>query len=55
MIQPPMRVVLVPQGSTILGHDNSSQLVYGNERMDTISLTLTLARTDAVSSSATRR
>jgi type IV secretion system protein VirB10 len=34
--------VLVPQGSTILGHDNSSQLVYGNERMDTISLTLTL-------------
>ena len=32
--------VLVPQGSTILGHDNSSQLVYGNERMDTISLTL---------------
>ena len=32
--------VLVPQGSTIVGHDNSSQLVYGNERMDTISLTL---------------
>ena len=32
--------LLVPQGSTILGHDNSSQLVYGNERMDTISLTL---------------
>jgi type IV secretion system protein VirB10 len=34
--------VLVPQGSTILGQDNSSQLVYGNARMDTISLTLTL-------------
>src|SRR4029450_12018130 len=34
--------LLVPQGSTILGHDNSSQLVYGNERMDTISLKLTL-------------
>src|SRR6266853_1387707 len=34
--------LLVPQGSTILGHDNSSQLVYGNERMDTLSLTLTL-------------
>ena len=32
--------LLVPQGSTIVGHDNSSQLVYGNERMDTISLTL---------------
>jgi type IV secretion system protein VirB10 len=32
--------LLVPQGSTILGHDQSSQLVYGNERMDTISLTL---------------
>jgi type IV secretory pathway VirB10-like protein len=34
--------LLVPQGSTILGQDNSSQLVYGNERMDTLSLTLTL-------------
>ena len=32
--------LLVPQGSTILGHDQSSQLVYGNERMDTISLKL---------------
>lgn len=36
------RHLLVPQGSTILGHDNSSQLVYGNERMDTVSLTLSL-------------
>ena len=36
------RHLLVPQGSTILGHDNSSQLVYGNERMDTLSLKLTL-------------
>ena len=35
------RHLLVPQGSTILGHDNSSQLVYGNERMDTLSLKLT--------------
>jgi type IV secretion system protein VirB10 len=34
--------LLVPQGSTILGHDQSSQLLYGNERMDTISLKLTL-------------
>jgi type IV secretory pathway VirB10-like protein len=34
--------LLVPQGSTILGQDNSSQLVYGNERMDTLSLKLTL-------------
>ena len=36
------RHLLVPQGSTILGHDQSSQLLYGSERMDTISLTLTL-------------
>jgi type IV secretion system protein TrbI len=36
------RHLLVPQGSTILGHDQSSQLVYGNERMDTVSLKLTL-------------
>jgi type IV secretory pathway VirB10-like protein len=34
--------LLVPQMSTILGHDQSSQLLYGNERMDTISLSLTL-------------
>jgi type IV secretion system protein VirB10 len=34
--------LLVPQGSTILGNDQSRTLVYGNERMDTISLTLTL-------------
>ena len=34
--------LLVPQGSTILGNDQSSQLLYGNERMDTISLKLTL-------------
>jgi type IV secretory pathway VirB10-like protein len=36
------RHLLVPQGSTILGNDQSSQLVYGNERMDTISLKLAL-------------
>ena len=36
--------LLVPQGSTIIGHDNSSQLVYGNERMDTTSLTLAAIR-----------
>ena len=46
--------VLVPQGSTILGQDNSSQLVYGNERMDTISLTLTLPNGRSVEL-ATRR
>jgi type IV secretion system protein VirB10 len=34
------RHLLVPQGSTILANDQSSELVYGNERMDTISLTL---------------
>lgn len=36
------RHLLVPQGSTILAHDQSSQLVYGNERMNTVSLSLTL-------------
>ena len=36
------RHLLVPQGSTILGHDQSSTLLYGNERLPTISLTLTL-------------
>jgi type IV secretory pathway VirB10-like protein len=36
------RHLLVPQGSTILGNDQSSKLVYGNERMDTVSLKLTL-------------
>lgn len=35
--------LLVPQGSTILGHDRSKSLVYGDERMDTVSLTLSLA------------
>jgi type IV secretory pathway VirB10-like protein len=33
------RHLLVPQGSTILGHDQSSTLLYGNERLPTISLT----------------
>jgi type IV secretion system protein VirB10 len=36
------RHLLVPQGSTILGHDQSSALLYGNERLPTISLTLAL-------------
>jgi type IV secretory pathway VirB10-like protein len=36
------RHLLVPQGSTILGHDQSSTLLYGNERLPTISLILTL-------------
>jgi type IV secretory pathway VirB10-like protein len=34
--------VLVPQGSTILGRDQSSTLLYGNERLPTVSLTLAL-------------
>jgi type IV secretory pathway VirB10-like protein len=34
--------LLVPQGSTILGHDQSSTLLYGNERLPTISMTLAL-------------
>ena len=36
------RHLLVPQGSTILGHDQSSVLLYGNGRLPTISLTLAL-------------
>ena len=36
------RHLLVPQGSTILAHDQSSTLLYGNERLPTISLTLAL-------------
>src|SRR3989441_8680163 len=36
------RHLLVPQGSTLLGHDQSSALLYGNERLPTISLTLAL-------------
>src|SRR5262249_30309528 len=34
------RHLLVPQGSTILGHDRSQDLLYGNARLDTVSLTL---------------
>jgi len=34
------RHLLVPQGSTILAHDQSASLLYGNERLPTISLTL---------------
>src|SRR5262249_36043421 len=36
------RHLLIPQGSTILGHDQSHQLLYGNERLPTMSLTLAL-------------
>ena len=34
------RHLLVPQGSTILGRDQSQDLLYGNERLPTVSLTL---------------
>jgi type IV secretory pathway VirB10-like protein len=34
--------LLIPQGSTILGHDRSSTLLFGNERLPTIALTLAL-------------
>jgi type IV secretory pathway VirB10-like protein len=34
--------LLVPQGSTVLAHDQSRHLIYGDERLDTVSLTLTL-------------
>jgi len=37
------RHLLVPQGSTVLGHDQSQSLLYGNERLPTISLTLALS------------
>jgi len=36
------RHLLVPQGSTILGRDQSQDLLYGNERLPTTSLTLAL-------------
>lgn len=36
------RHLLVPQGSTILARDHSLDLLYGNERLPTTSLTLTL-------------
>jgi type IV secretory pathway VirB10-like protein len=36
------RHLLIPQGSTILGNTQSSKLVYGNERMDTVTLKLAL-------------
>ena len=36
------RHLLVPQGSTVLGNDQANTLVYGSNRMDTVSLTLTL-------------
>ena len=34
--------LLVPQGSTVLGNDQANTLVYGSNRMDTVSLTLAL-------------
>ena len=36
------RHLLVPQGSTVLGNDQANTLVYGSNRMDTVSLTLAL-------------
>ncbi len=36
------RHLLIPQGSTVLGHDQSATLLYGNARLPTISLTLAL-------------
>jgi type IV secretory pathway VirB10-like protein len=36
------RHLLVPQGSVVLGNDQANTLVYGSNRMDTVSLTLTL-------------
>jgi type IV secretion system protein TrbI len=36
------RHLLIPQGSTVLGNTQSSKLIYGNERLDTITLKLAL-------------
>jgi type IV secretory pathway VirB10-like protein len=36
------RHLLVPQGSTVLGHDHSQDLIFGNTRLPTVSLTLAL-------------
>jgi type IV secretory pathway VirB10-like protein len=41
-------VLLVPQGSTIMGKYHSSQLLYGNERLPTTSLRLAILNRDAV-------
>ena len=34
--------LLIPQGASILGNNQSSKLLYGDERMDTVSLTLSI-------------
>lgn len=34
------RHLVIPQGSTVLGTDHASELVYGNERLNTVSLKL---------------
>jgi len=34
--------LLVPQGSTVLGNDQANELLYGSERMETVSLKLAL-------------
>jgi type IV secretion system protein VirB10 len=36
------RHLLVAQGSTVLGHDHSQDLIFGNSRLPTVSLTLAL-------------
>jgi type IV secretory pathway VirB10-like protein len=36
------RHLLIPQGSTVLGHDEAANLVFGNERLPTYALTLAL-------------
>jgi type IV secretion system protein VirB10 len=36
------RHLLIPQGATIVGHDQSQALLYGNERLPTLALTLSL-------------
>jgi type IV secretion system protein VirB10 len=42
------RHLLVPQGSTILAKDQSSRLVYGDERLNTVSVTLALPNGQSV-------
>jgi type IV secretory pathway VirB10-like protein len=40
--------LLVPQGSTVLGHDEAADLVFGHERLPTYALTLALPNGESV-------
>jgi type IV secretory pathway VirB10-like protein len=40
--------VLIPQGSTIHGSDQANQLVYGDERLETVAMTRVFPRGQSV-------